>query len=93
MKLALIAGRLFGCGHAEVQRETKYCKQQPLIDLAFPSSAETVIDTLEDAEDYKAFEAEDENSRGMSRFLLNIEKRSLPRLMLSGDGLASNEAV
>jgi hypothetical protein len=25
--------------------------------------------------------------------LLNIEKRSLPRLMLSGDGLASNEAV
>jgi DNA-binding protein H-NS len=26
-------------------------------------------------------------------FLLNIEKRSLPRLMLSGDGLASNGAV
>jgi hypothetical protein len=25
--------------------------------------------------------------------LLNIEKRSLPRLMLSGDGLASNDAV
>ena len=30
---------------------------------------------------------------GMSRFLLNIEKRSLPRLMLSGDGLASKDAV
>lgn len=26
-------------------------------------------------------------------FLLNIEKRSLPRLMLSGDGLASNGAM
>jgi hypothetical protein len=31
--------------------------------------------------------------RGCPAFLLNIEKRSLPRLMLSGDGLASNEAV
>ena len=30
---------------------------------------------------------------GMSRFLLNIEKRSLPRLMLSGDGLAGNDAM
>jgi hypothetical protein len=30
---------------------------------------------------------------GMSRFLLNIEKRSLPRLMLSGDGVASKDAV
>jgi hypothetical protein len=30
---------------------------------------------------------------GCPAFLLNIEKRSLPRLMLSGDGLASNEAV
>ena len=30
---------------------------------------------------------------GMSRFLLNIEKRSLPRLMLGGDGLASKDAV
>jgi hypothetical protein len=29
----------------------------------------------------------------MSRFLLNIEKRSLPRSMLSGDGLASKDAV
>jgi hypothetical protein len=29
----------------------------------------------------------------MSRFLLNIEKRSLPRLMLSGEGLASKDAV
>ena len=28
----------------------------------------------------------------MSRFLLNIEKRSLPRLMLSGDGFASKDA-
>ena len=31
--------------------------------------------------------------RGCPAFLLNIEKRSLPRLMLSGDGLASKEAV
>jgi hypothetical protein len=31
--------------------------------------------------------------RGCPAFLLNIEKRSLPRLMLSGDGLASNDAV
>jgi hypothetical protein len=30
---------------------------------------------------------------GCPAFLLNIEKRSLPRLMLSGDGLASNGAV
>jgi hypothetical protein len=30
---------------------------------------------------------------GMSRFLLNIEKRSVPRLMLSGDGVASKDAV
>ena len=30
---------------------------------------------------------------GCPAFLLNIEKRSLPRLMLSGDGLASNVAV
>lgn len=30
---------------------------------------------------------------GCPAFLLNIEKRSLPRLMLSGDGLASNDAV
>jgi hypothetical protein len=30
---------------------------------------------------------------GCPTFLLNIEKRSLLRLMLSGDGLASNEAV
>jgi len=30
---------------------------------------------------------------GMSRYLLNIEKRSLPRLMLSGDGLASKDTV
>jgi hypothetical protein len=29
----------------------------------------------------------------MSRYLLNIEKRSLPRLMLSGEGLASKDAV
>ena len=29
----------------------------------------------------------------MSRFLLNIEKRSLPGLMLSGVGLASKDAV
>jgi hypothetical protein len=29
----------------------------------------------------------------MSRSLLNIEKRSLPRLMLSGVGLASKDAV
>jgi putative tryptophan/tyrosine transport system substrate-binding protein len=32
-------------------------------------------------------------ARGCPAFLLNIEKRSLPRLMLSGDGLASNDAV
>jgi hypothetical protein len=31
--------------------------------------------------------------RGRPAFLLNIEKRSLLRLMLSGDGLASNGAV
>jgi hypothetical protein len=31
--------------------------------------------------------------RKMSRSLLNIEKRSLLRLMLSGDGLASKDAV
>jgi hypothetical protein len=30
---------------------------------------------------------------GCPAFLLNIEKRSLPRLMLSGDGLASKDAV
>ena len=30
---------------------------------------------------------------GMSRCLLNIAKRSLPRLMLSGVGLASKDAV
>ncbi len=30
---------------------------------------------------------------GMSRFLLNIEKRSLPRLMLSCDGMASKDGV
>jgi hypothetical protein len=30
---------------------------------------------------------------GMSRSLLNIEKRSLLRLMLSGEGLASKHAV
>src|SRR5262245_17746180 len=33
------------------------------------------------------------HSRGCPAFLLNIEKRSLPRLMLSGDGLASKDAV
>jgi hypothetical protein len=33
------------------------------------------------------------SDRGCPAFLLNIEKRSLPRLMLSGDGLASNDAV
>ena len=32
-------------------------------------------------------------ARAMSRTLLNIAKRSLPRLMLSGVGLASKEAV
>ena len=32
-------------------------------------------------------------SAGMSRFLLNIAKRSLPRLMLSGVGLANKVAV
>src|SRR5258706_13657566 len=32
-------------------------------------------------------------ARGCPAFLLNIEKRSLPRLMLSGDGLASKDAV
>ena len=32
-------------------------------------------------------------TRGCPAFLLNIEKRSLPRLMLSGDGLASKDAV
>ena len=31
--------------------------------------------------------------RGMSHFLLNIAKRSLPRLMLSGVGLANKVAV
>ena len=31
--------------------------------------------------------------RAMSRSLLNIEKRSLLRLMLSSDGLASKDAV
>ena len=31
--------------------------------------------------------------RGCPAFLLNIEKRSLPRMMLSGDGLASKDAV
>ena len=31
--------------------------------------------------------------RGCPVFLLNIEKRSLPRLMLSGDGLASKDAM
>jgi hypothetical protein len=30
---------------------------------------------------------------GMSRFLLNIAKRSLPRLRLRGVGLASKDAV
>jgi hypothetical protein len=30
---------------------------------------------------------------GMSRFLLNIAKRSLPRLTLRGAGLASKNAV
>jgi hypothetical protein len=35
----------------------------------------------------------EELKRGCPAFLLNIEKRSLPRLMLSGDGLASNDAV
>jgi hypothetical protein len=30
---------------------------------------------------------------GMSRSLLNIEKRSLPRLTLRGVGLASKDAV
>ena len=33
------------------------------------------------------------STSGMSRSLLNIEKRSLPRLMLSGVGLASKDAV
>jgi hypothetical protein len=32
-------------------------------------------------------------ARGCPAFLLNIEKRSLLRLMLSGDGLASNGAM
>jgi hypothetical protein len=32
-------------------------------------------------------------NRGCPAFLLNIEKRSLPRLMLSGDGLASKDTV
>ena len=32
-------------------------------------------------------------NRAMSRSLLNIEKRSLLRLMLSSDGLASKDAV
>jgi hypothetical protein len=32
-------------------------------------------------------------SWGCPAFLLNIEKRSLPRSMLSGDGLASKDAV
>ena len=30
---------------------------------------------------------------GMSRLFVELEKRSLPRLMLSGDGLASKDAV
>jgi CRISPR/Cas system-associated protein Csm6 len=34
-----------------------------------------------------------EEIRGMSRFLLNIAKRSLPRLRLRGVGLASKDAV
>ena len=34
-----------------------------------------------------------ERNGGCPAFLLNIEKRSLPRLMLSGDGLASKDAV
>jgi hypothetical protein len=37
-----------------------------------------------------AFEAE---RMGMSRCLLNIAKRSLPRLRLRGVGLASKDAV
>jgi enamine deaminase RidA (YjgF/YER057c/UK114 family) len=37
--------------------------------------------------------AREQMERGCPAFLLNIEKRSLPRLMLSGDGLASNAAV
>ena len=36
---------------------------------------------------------EGRNVGGCPAFLLNIEKRSLPRLMLSGDGLASKDAV
>jgi len=38
-------------------------------------------------------EGEKDAERGMSRFLLNIEKRSLPRLMLSCDGMASKDGV
>ena len=34
-----------------------------------------------------------EEKLAMSRLLLNIEKRSLLRLMLSSDGLASKDAV
>jgi hypothetical protein len=37
--------------------------------------------------------AEQSEVHEMSRSLLNIEKRSLPRLMLSGVGLASKDAV
>jgi hypothetical protein len=31
--------------------------------------------------------------QGMSRYLLNIAKRSLPRLMLSGVGMANKAAM
>jgi hypothetical protein len=31
--------------------------------------------------------------KGMSRYLLNIAKRSLPRLMLSGVGMANKAAM
>jgi hypothetical protein len=34
-----------------------------------------------------------DDAGGCPAFLLNIEKRSLPRLMLSGEGLASKDTV
>jgi hypothetical protein len=56
------------------------------------SLTRSVVDAREDGLSAKEIDEVVKN-RGCPAFLLNIEKRSLPRLMLSGDGLASKDTV
>jgi len=63
------------------------------LSIAQPASAISINDPVAAAAGGIANYYDSTNQWGCPAFLLNIEKRSLPRLMLSGDGLASNDAV